>query len=278
MGVAARNAATIADALEILENFLAAYSPGVSVRVTPLGRERTFIECRILGFGLPAHPQGDELTLGVILQVLRLLLGSAYAPLSAHLPHERLMPLASYREFFSCSTLFAQSAAGFTVRSADLRRPLARDAVTHDAMLGYLTTIRPARSAGAASVRELIRQLLPSGVLTRDLVAEQLAVHPKALQRQLAAEGFTFAGIVDGVRRELAQRYLRDTRVTSAHLARELGYAQASVLTRSCRRWFGCGPAAYRKRSRGEQRTDLPAPSASLGPLTPNPDPSYGTM
>lgn len=252
VGVAARNAATVADALRILENFLAAYSPAVSVRVTPLGEEHTFVECQIHGFGAQAHPQGDELTLGVVLQVLRLLLGSAYAPVSAHLPHEPLMPPADYREFFGCSTLFAQPSAGFTVRSADLRRPLARDAVTHDAVLGYLTAIHPAQSPGAASVRPLVRQLLPSGVLTLNLVAGQLALHPKALQRQLAAEDVTFAGIVDEVRRELAQRYLRDTRITSAHLARELGYAQASVLTRSCHRWFGCGPAAFRKRSRDQ--------------------------
>ena len=57
----------------------------------------------------------------------------------------------------------------------------------------------------------------------------------------------TFAAIVDEVRRERAERYLRDTRITLSHLARELGYAEQSVLTRSCHRWFGCGPASYRK-------------------------------
>jgi len=31
-----------------------------------------------------------------------------------------------------------------------------------------------------------------------------------------------------------------------SHLTRELGYAEQSVLSRSCRRWFGCGPSSYR--------------------------------
>jgi AraC-like DNA-binding protein len=44
---------------------------------------------------------------------------------------------------------------------------------------------------------------------------------------------------------------LRDTRITMAHLARELGYAEQTVLTRSCHRWFGEGPAAHRKTLRG---------------------------
>jgi AraC-like DNA-binding protein len=111
----------------------------------------------------------------------------------------------------------------------------------------YLSSITTAEPRTSASVRTLVRQLLPSGTVTLDLVAEQLRLHPKALQRRLAADNGTFAAIVDEVRRELAERYLRDTRMTLAHLARELGYAEQSVLTRSCHRWFGSGPAAYRK-------------------------------
>jgi AraC-like DNA-binding protein len=44
----------------------------------------------------------------------------------------------------------------------------------------------------------------------------------------------------------MARRYLRDTDMTLTHLARELGYAEQSVLTRSCRRWFGSSPLAVR--------------------------------
>jgi AraC-like DNA-binding protein len=48
------------------------------------------------------------------------------------------------------------------------------------------------------------------------------------------------------VRRETAEHYLRDTDISLPHLARELGYAEQSVLSRSCQRWFGCGPSRYR--------------------------------
>ena len=70
-------------------------------------------------------------------------------------------------------------------------------------------------------------------------------VHRRGTDLDRAAAGPL--GGLDDVRRELAERYLRDTRITLSHLARELGYAEQSVLTRSCRRWFGRGPAAYRK-------------------------------
>lgn len=249
VGVAARNAATVDGALRIFEKFLGAYSPAISMRVTP-GPEQcqSFIEYHVLGAGLPGHAQGDELTLGVILQILRLLLGRTYVPVSAHLPHEALVPHKDYEEFFGCPTHFAEFRTGFTIRTTDLRRPLARDEATHDAVVGYLTATRSVAPRISVSVRTLVRQLLPGGVLTLDVVAGQFAVHPKTLQRQLASEGASFGAIVDDVRRELAQQYLRDTRITLAHLARELGNAHPSVLTRACRRWFGCSPATYRKR------------------------------
>jgi AraC-like DNA-binding protein len=52
------------------------------------------------------------------------------------------------------------------------------------------------------------------------------------------------------VRRETAEHYLRDTDIGLLHLTRELGYAEQSVLSRSCRRWFGCGPSSYRNTAR----------------------------
>ncbi|MGY4710256.1 AraC family transcriptional regulator [Mycolicibacterium sp. CBM1] len=248
VGVAARTAATVADALAIFENFLSAYSPAITLRTTMLtDPECTFVEYLMVGRDMSPHPQGDELSLGVILRVLRFLLGADYAPLSVHLPHPPLTDVDDYRDYFGCRPVFDERAIGFTIRTADLSRPLRRDKLAHDAVVRYLNTITTAEPRAIASVGTLVRQLLPSGTVTLELVAEQLHLHPKALQRRLSADGTTFATIVDEARRELTARYLRDTRITLAHLARELGYAEQSVLTRSCRRWFGCGPAAYRK-------------------------------
>ena len=47
-----------------------------------------------------------------------------------------------------------------------------------------------------------------------------------------------------------AEVHLRDTDISLSHLTRELGYAEQSVLSRSCQRWFGMGPSSYRKACR----------------------------
>jgi len=72
----------------------------------------------------------------------------------------------------------------------------------------------------------LVRRMLPTGGLALDLIASHLAVHPCTLQRQLAAEGRTFAEIVDDVRRDEAQHDLRRTRSPFGQLAGLLGYSE----------------------------------------------------
>lgn len=248
VGVAARTSGTVADAFKVSEHYMAAYSPAVSARILPSPEQGlSFFDVSILIEHPPPHRQVTELALGVMLRVIRSLLGSAYHPMRVHLPHEPLSRRAEYVQYFGCPPRFAQPAAGFMLRTADLGRPLARDELAHRAVVQYLNTIIDRRDAGIRGpVRDLVRQLLPTGGMTLEVIAAQFRLHPKALQRRLAADGTTFAALVDGVRQEMARRYLRDTDITLTHLARELGYAEQSVLTRSCRRWFGSSPVALR--------------------------------
>ncbi len=251
VGVAARTAATVADALAIFGTYMAAYSPVIGIRVLPRpDPELSFLTVEFLLDHAPPHQQTTELSLGVSLRVFRLLMGADYTPLKVHLPHEPLTPRADYVRYFGCTPEFAAPAAGFTVRTADLSRPLHRDDVAHKAVVDYLNGITPHDAGIVESVRIIVRQLLPTGAATLDVVANQFNVHPKTLQRRLADEGTTFAALVDQVRRDAAERYLRSTAMSLTHLARELGYAEQSVLTRSCKRWFGTGPAAYRNSAR----------------------------
>ncbi|WP_207551707.1 AraC family transcriptional regulator ligand-binding domain-containing protein, partial [Mycobacteroides abscessus] len=93
VGLAARTAATVADAFAILEKFMGAYCPVISARVTD---HRDPALCRFEFEYLlnPAPPQAQavELSLGVTLRVLHHFLGAGYRPVSVHLPHQALTP------------------------------------------------------------------------------------------------------------------------------------------------------------------------------------------
>lgn len=250
VGVAARTSPNVGAAMAIFEQYLGAYSPAITVHTTTRPDEDVaFFEFVVLIANPPAHPQTIELSLGVALRVFRFLLGPEFAPIAVYFPHSALTSRDDYLRYFSCTPRFAERTAGFTFPAADLQRPLVEDPLTNRAIIDYLDAVTDRRQPGlSVPIRELVRRLLPAGSATLDVIATQFRLHPKTLQRRLATEGTTFNGVVDDVRRELAHKYLRDTDITLTHLTRELGYAEQSVLTRSCRRWFGASPVTLRAR------------------------------
>lgn len=250
VGVVGRTSETVAEAFANFERYLGAYSPAISVSISRATDDASsFLEFKILIPHPPAHPHTIELSLGVTLRVLRLLLGAGYAPVAVEIPHRPLTESTDYLRYFGCPPRFGSSRAGFTLKTEDLQRRLVRDEMAHRVVLDYLDSVVDRHPATiSSSIRELIRQLLPTGSATVSVVAGQFRLHPKALQRRLVSEGTNFNAVVDDVRCEIAERYLRDTDMTLTHLARELGYAEQSVLSRSCQRWFGASPAALRGR------------------------------
>ena len=95
---------------------------------------------------------------------------------------------------------------------------------------------------------DLARRLLKCSA---EVIADQLAMHPRMLQRRLVSEGVRCQDIIERERRDEAARYLADARLHLSQIAGLLGYSEQSALNRSCRRWFGKTPRQY--------RADLPA-------------------
>lgn len=266
VGLAARTAATVADAFAVLDRFMAAYSPAISARITTHADPSL---CRFEFEYLPAppraHTQAIELSLGVTLRVLHTFLGGSYRPVSVHLPHAALSPAADYRRYFGCPARFNEPVAAFTLRTADLGQPLPKDRLAHQTAVDYLAdTLAHRKPDTSQLVRSLVRQLLPTGAITVRDIALHIGIHPKALQRRLGVEGTTFAELTDQIRRETAERLLLDTDLSLNHLCRELGYAEQSVFTRACKRWFGSTPSAYR------QARSAPCPAASVREIPAN--------
>jgi AraC-like DNA-binding protein len=65
----------------------------------------------------------------------------------------------------------------------------------------------------------------------------------RSLQRQLAAEGTSFAGILAAERRAHAEGYVDRGEGDLQSLSAELGYAQQGSLSRAYRRWTGAPPS-----------------------------------
>lgn len=77
-------------------------------------------------------------------------------------------------------------------------------------------------------------------------IARNLGFSQRSLQRALKAEGASFAGILDDLRRERAEALLADGRQSLAAITYLLGYADQAIFSRAARRWFGASPRNLR--------------------------------
>lgn len=258
VGVAARTAPTAGEAMRAIEQYMSVYSPGLSTTIHSDDDGRLArLDWRLSLTCPPPHAQSAELGLGVAVRVLALLAGDDFSPVVVNFRHQPLASSDNYARYFGCSVRFEQPSTELVFARSYLSRPLGIDSGVHDVVREYLASIATPVSVQATEpVRLLIRRMLPTGGLTLDLVATHLALHPRTLQRQLAAQGATFAGLVDEVRREEAERYLRESDVPLSQLAGILGYSEQSVLSRACQRWFGTSASTVRSRVNGSKKVE----------------------
>ena len=99
----------------------------------------------------------------------------------------------------------------------------------------------------AVAVRRALPAALAEGAFGVADVAARLGFAERSLQRRLAAEGTSFAALLDGHRRDEARRLLAGTGLAVADVAAALGYAEQAALTRAFRRWEGVSPVRWRR-------------------------------
>ena len=80
-----------------------------------------------------------------------------------------------------------------------------------------------------------------------DTLARQLRMTPATLRRRLRSEGQSFASIKEEMRSTLAQSLLRESELSVADVACEVGFTEPSAFHRAFRKWTGTSPAAFRR-------------------------------
>ena len=111
-----------------------------------------------------------------------------------------------------------------------------------------LLALHPPPGDCRARVRSLIGARLREGEASLRVVAKELGLSPRNLQRNLKAVHLSFSQILDDMRAQAARYYLHDPKVPIAEIADWVGFSEASSFTRAFRRWTGTTPTAYRKR------------------------------
>jgi len=78
------------------------------------------------------------------------------------------------------------------------------------------------------------------------VVARDLAITPRTLQRRLAAEGWSFRALVEDTRRRAAAHYLANRSLSIAEVSYLVGFSEVAAFHRAFRRWHGRTPREFR--------------------------------
>ncbi|MCE3252162.1 MAG: AraC family transcriptional regulator, partial [Cellvibrio sp.] len=101
-------------------------------------------------------------------------------------------------------------------------------------------------------VRHIIHQELPNGDLSENLVADKLHMSSRSLQRKLNDEHTSYYVLLTEVRKNLAQTYIRSTRLSLNEITYLLGFNNQANFTRAFKSWFSLSPSHYRQTANSE--------------------------
>jgi AraC-like DNA-binding protein len=254
LALAIENAPTFGAALDTAGRYLFVHSPALTVAQVPDPSGRPgVVGIRYAGrHDEPLPPQAADLGLGLLHRIITLLHGGRYGLRSVHLPHEPLAPVARYTGFFGADVRFGRPAAVLRVPQSLRDTPVpGGNRVLQEVALDYMRShFRAPEQTVADRVRRLLAQSLGSAPVGIAAVARPLRMHPRTLQRRLAAEGTTFEAVLDDVRRAAAFRLITQTDVPLTQVTAMVSLAEQSALSRAARRWFGASPRELRRSAR----------------------------
>lgn len=251
LSVCLESAPTVGEALACTSRYLYVHAPDSTIRYVPAGHRRMDIVLGSRGGALaPGLWLAPELSLGLTHRVLSLVCGGDYGLAETRLVRPPAGGRQLAEDFFTAPVRTGCEHNALRVPASLASRPLAsRNPLVHRMAIEYLEAHGSLAGSGlAARVHDIVISSLGTSAPLVSSVAGVLGMHHRTLQRRLAEEGTSYATIVDEARRETAWRLVTETDLPLARVARLVGLADQSVLTRTCRRWFGAAPSQLRRR------------------------------
>ena len=202
--------------------------------------------------------QGVEMVLGVVVRMIKVLLGADWQARRICFSHPEPLDLSVHRRVLGQTPEFGCEFNGIVVTSADLDTPIASaDPAMSDLLRKQLRLEGQAQSGVADEVRQMIMLLLPRGRCTAEQIAQLMGVTRRTLHRRLDAEGQSYFDMLQTIRLELSKSYVAEARRPLRDVAQMLGFGELSSFSRWHRESFGTTAEALRR-----------APKAPTKPLS----------
>ena len=199
----------------------------------------------------------NEASISAVDVIIKEVSTERFMPLAVYFKHAPRGDASVYEQHFGCPVHFETGRDALLVSEDSMDAPnrLGDETIASffdrhlDQELAALTSDEGLEQ----SVRRVVANVLSEGVPTLSLIASELGIGPRTLQRRLSENGHSFQSVVDTARHELAQRLLRNTEYSLAEVAFLTGFSEQSGFTRAFKRWAGQTPRSYRLASSAGQ-------------------------
>ncbi len=196
----------------------------------------------------------DETFLIMVHGIACWLVGRRLPIIVAEFAHPRPAHAAEYGVMYSQALGFDAPHTTIQLDAALLAAPVIQDEAT---LKKFLRTAPRSvflkyknEDSWTARLRRRLRGSIGRGEWPRlEDVAREFRIAPTTLRRRLEAEGTSYQGIKDELRRDAAVHQLCGTRLSIADIASALGFQETSAFHRAFKRWSGLQPGEYRRRA-----------------------------
>lgn len=243
-----RNAGSVGVAINELSHYFHLHASVAQIRLEVEGDHALFHYDSADVKDVVSHRLTVELVVGAAMQLMRTLLGSRWQPRALMLRAAPLCDTQAYTRLIGLTPQFNAPCNAWLFDAKLLDTPLSSgDQELYRLIQHHLDALdQMSVQELPAYVRQLLRNLLPSGRTTIEQIAGFMDLNHRTLQRYLAEEGTSFQVLLDETRQSMAQRYLGDSTINLTQLAAMLGYSELSAFSRAFQRWFGCSPREWR--------------------------------
>ena len=211
---------------------------------------------------LAFSPHQVESVLAAAVCFSRWVTGQPLKPVRVQFSHGQIGPLSAYMQALAAEVQFEQAFNGLLLDNTVLDAPLPQA----DAELAQLHRAHAAAQLAALSAPMLLRTRVEqwlTGALDGSVpggaqAARQFGLGERAFARRLQDEDVRYADLVDGVRHALACQAVAGGAEPFVHIARRLGFSEASAFNRAFRRWTGCAPGDWQQQRAAAPQTAPP--------------------
>jgi AraC-like DNA-binding protein len=196
----------------------------------------------------------EQLRLANAVKLCRMNCGDSFKPTRIHFKQAEPHQPAAYYSYFRCELLFNSESSVLVIDAdiADQQLPGANaqlETLLEQQLIDYVARLDKQDTAGRT--KSVIFNLLPSGRVSIEEIAAKLGMSVRTLRRRLKDSGTSFKDLLAETRRELGERYIKDSSMSLTEVAFMLGFSDSSSFSRAYRKWTGQSPSNYRSSHKG---------------------------